>query len=92
MKWLSLWSGGLSKEVAATDREAVTSVPLRACLISTFQLRNINRALMFCEAPPYTSLFHPSHTQFSPSVMASLGQSDSLMYDPRKDVQLPEIV
>lgn len=80
MKWLRMWSAGLSEEVAAISREAATSVPLHTRLASTLQLRNVKGACMCCEAPPYISLFQPSHMRFLPSVMASLGQIDSLMF------------
>lgn len=79
-EWLSMWSAGLSEEVAAISREAATSVPLHTHLTSTLQLRNIKGAFVCCEAPPYTSLFQPSHVRFSPSVMASLRQIDSLTF------------
>ena len=80
MKWLSMWSAGLSEEVAAISREAATSVPLHTRLASTLQLSNVKGAVTCCEAPPYTSLFQPSHVRFSLSVMASLRQIGSLMF------------
>lgn len=80
LKWLSMWSAGLSEEVAAISREAATSVPLYIRLASTLQLSNVKGAFMCCEAPPHTSLLQPFHMRFSPCVMASLRQIESLMY------------